>query len=528
MGSTPAEVKRDPEFDQPQDELAELRALLLGQQLVELQALRKRLDDPNLRADETSLVLAKAVALSTRRDRELQRAFHPIVEQALQVSVARNPGLLATSLAPIIGEAVRKAVANAFRGLVENVNVMLERSLSLESMKWRFEALRTGKTFGEIALLRSLRYKVQQVFLIHRETSLVLQHVSAEGEGVSEAELVSGMLSAIQDFVRDSFSSKRSQDLETMQAGEFTIWVHHGPQALLAGTILGTPPPELRNVFASANERIHQQFAAQLTNFSGDASAFDAARPILQECLLGRTSQPKKNQAWWLVGALALIVLAIATFGFVLHRRNARWDNYLALLSSQHGLVVTGAERTFGHYRVWGLRDPLSPDPRALAAEAGVPVADLETHFVEYQSLDKTFAETRSFETEQHQLETQMVLFPVNSSVLTSDQSVRLDNIEELLIKLDETAGKLGRKIHITLYGRADHTGAETKNATLSEERARRVYEALQERGIPADLLSAVGLGDSAPIRHGSAAYQLEVNRSVLLKVQAQSQGEKP
>ena len=67
-------------------------------------------------------------------------------------------------------------MANAFRSMAENLNFMMERSLSFESMKWRLEALRTGKSFGEIALLRSLRYKVQQVFLIHRETGSVLQY----------------------------------------------------------------------------------------------------------------------------------------------------------------------------------------------------------------------------------------------------------------------------------------------------------------------------------------------------------------
>ena len=59
MGSTPADLKRDPEYDPSHDELAELRALLLGQQIVELQALQKRLDDPNLRAEETSQILAR-------------------------------------------------------------------------------------------------------------------------------------------------------------------------------------------------------------------------------------------------------------------------------------------------------------------------------------------------------------------------------------------------------------------------------------------------------------------------------------
>ena len=74
MGSTPADLKRESEYDPDRDELAELRALLLGQQMVELQALQKRLDDPNLRAEETSLIISKAIALSIKRDGGMQRS----------------------------------------------------------------------------------------------------------------------------------------------------------------------------------------------------------------------------------------------------------------------------------------------------------------------------------------------------------------------------------------------------------------------------------------------------------------------
>ena len=191
MGSTPADLKRESEYDPDRDELAELRALLLGQQMVELQALQKRLDDPNLRAEETSQIINKAIALSIKRDGGLQRSLYPVVEQALKISVAKNPAILATSLAPLIGDAVRKAVAASLRSLTESINFTLERSLSWESLMWRFEAKRTGKSFGEIVLLRNLRYKVQQVVLIHRETGSVLQYVKAPGEGIKEAELMS-------------------------------------------------------------------------------------------------------------------------------------------------------------------------------------------------------------------------------------------------------------------------------------------------------------------------------------------------
>ena len=90
-----------------------------------------------------------------------------------------------------------------------------------------------------------------------------------------------------------------------------------------------------------------------------------------------------------------------------------------------------------------------------------------------------------------------MVLFPVNSSALLPEQGMRLDAIEEHINRLQEIASALGRQIHVTLYGRADQTGAETKNAALSKERAQVVLEALRERGIAPDMVTAVGLGDS-------------------------------
>ena len=51
---------------------------------------------------------------------------------------------------------------------------------------------------------------------------------------------------------------------------------------------------------------------------------------------------------------------------------------------------------------------------------------------------------------------------------------------------MQEIARDVGPQIHVTIYGRADQTGAESKNAALSKERAERVLEALRERGIAA------------------------------------------
>ena len=120
--------------------------------------------------------------------------------------------------------------------------------------------------------------------------------------------MVSGMLTAIQDFVRDSFGPGKSDELEVMQVGEFKLWLQHGPLALLAAVVSGQPPPELRQVFMRELEAIHRDFAPALQSFEGDAASLAGAECHLRQCLRGaRTSSARISYtAVWVVALLLL------------------------------------------------------------------------------------------------------------------------------------------------------------------------------------------------------------------------------
>ena len=128
---------------------------------------------------------------------------------------------------------------------------------------------------------------------------------------------------------------------------------------------------------------------------------------------------------------------------------------------------MTGAETQLGS--LLGCGDcviPMSPDPLNSPPKRTYPSIDLKPASWLTSRCTSTFRNAR-LSLPKDEARTADGAVSVNSSVLAADQSIRLDNIEESLDRLQETAGKLGRKIHIVLYGRADQTGAETKNATL-------------------------------------------------------------
>ena len=72
------------------------------------------------------------------------------------------------------------------------------------------------------------------------------------------------MLSAIQDFVKDSFNEKEQSGLDTIRFGELRLWSEVGPFATLVAVIRGNPPEELHEIVRDVLLRIHREYSAGL------------------------------------------------------------------------------------------------------------------------------------------------------------------------------------------------------------------------------------------------------------------------
>jgi OOP family OmpA-OmpF porin len=181
--------------------------------------------------------------------------------------------------------------------------------------------------------------------------------------------------------------------------------------------------------------------------------------------------------------------------------------------------VLTGAEESWGGYRLTGLRDPLSVDPEKLMRSSGIDPAKVTVRWEPYVSLDPRFEVSRRFLSEKGALEEQVLRFPVNSAQLGSEQLVKLDDIEAHLVNLQQNASSIGQKFVVEIRGHADPTGSEEKNATLSQARADAVLKALVSRGIRSEILRTEALGSSDPVRRATGTYVTELNRRVSFHV---------
>jgi outer membrane protein OmpA-like peptidoglycan-associated protein len=496
----------------PAEELAELRELLVGQELSILAEVESRVTDPAKRVNDVAEVLPAAI--KSGKAKGLREALEPIVERSFKASVRRNPKELADAIYPIIGPSIRTSIAAALREFAEALNQIVEKSASFRAIRWRIEAIVTGKPFSQILLARSLLYSVEQVFLIHRQSGLLLQHAAAKDAVLKDADMISGMLTAIQDFLTDSFA-EGGQELETVDAGRFKLWLTRSPKLLLAGAVSGTAPVELRKAFRSALDGIEETLQPEIANFKqDDLSVFEPAQPFLEKCLLGQSAPDKRKQAtlWPYVLVLALIILGIVGYQV---RQRSRWNSYIEALKAQPGIVVTSVERQGSSYRIAGLRDPGAANPMTLLRARGLDPGKAKFELEPYLSLNTPYESERALNSARDAVEGRIIRFDPGSSKLASSEA---DRIDDIMISIRQLV-TMRPDAKITITGRADETGTGETNEKLGLDRANRVGDAFKAQGIAESALTIVSVGNRQPLRPGSTDWDRAVNRSVSFKV---------
>jgi OOP family OmpA-OmpF porin len=560
--------------------LEAMRSVLIEQERTALARLQQKIDDPQQFAEAISAVLATAFELSGIRDERLAAVIAPTMERATQASIRKDPSQLVGILYPLMGPVIRKSIAESLDGTLRGLNQAFKHSLSWRGLKWRLEALRSGISFADVVLKHTVVFRVEHVFLIHRKTGLLLEHVAAPQVEGQDPQLVSGMLTAIQDFVKDSFVSPGGSagGLDSVRLGDLLVWCEEGPSAFLAAVIRGNPPEALHGIMRETLSRLHEELRTPLQEFNGDRSTLGDLATRLELCLKEQAQPPQKGISPWM-WALPLVALVLAASWIIQRSVEAsRVDAYVRNLQQLPGVVVTGKERRDGQWHITGLRDPLAADPANLLGPAKLDSDRVVGHWEPYQALNAAIVLQRltatlkppasvgfaldgntiravgtapqhwvdrarayinampvgsppvdiasikdiqdpSFIGLRDAIQARTISFDTNEPKPSAGQDAVMDEVAAQLSELIRVAKDLGFSARVMIVGHADATGRETVNLALSNARAEVVRSMLRARGIAPYFLLVRSAGALEPQQTTAAGQSEAINRRVTFSV---------
>lgn len=319
-----------------------LRALLLAEEREALARAERRLDT----LDDAQGNLPRNLPGLLRRApaKPMADALASPVASALGSAVRTQSKSIVEALFPVIGPLIRKSIAEALRGLMGDINGALEQSLTVRGLRWRLEAWRSGVPYAQVVLKHTLRYRIDHLFVIERDSGLVLRRESAPGLPDLDADAIAGMLTAIGHFVRDSVGRSASDSLEEARVGEYLLWVIDGPRASIACFIEGVPPDGLRTVLEQRLESIHAGLGD-----AGELAPQDVAGVDLDLAELARGGMPEgstrhASPRWPALLLFTAALVALAWYGLREWRWQERVEVLRTSLASHPGFVLTGLD----------------------------------------------------------------------------------------------------------------------------------------------------------------------------------------
>lgn len=349
-------------------EITRLRKLLLNLDDAELLKLKKLLNYPSDLAIELAKVLPEAVLFAAHENERLSTALVPTIENIITRSVAQNPNLLANALYPIIGRSIRKSINEEFKKLLLTFSELIENTFSLQALKWRYQALVTGRKYSEVVISNTIKYKAEHLFLIHRKTGLLLCDVHDEISRTADPDTISGMLKAITDFVHDSFENVGDSNLNLIELEDYQVIIEQGPYAILASLVRGYIIDNYRNLLEETLEKVHQEYNSSLSSFSGDTFMFEPSRELLKKCLVTEKKeayQKKKNMNIGIAVVIPIIIILLLWGGRAIYFK-MEWQKYIRSLETSENILLSQYGKNDGAYYVQGLIMPGTQHPDSL------------------------------------------------------------------------------------------------------------------------------------------------------------------
>jgi outer membrane protein OmpA-like peptidoglycan-associated protein len=499
--------------------------------------------------------IGAAIKEQIRLDRDvIANALAPEMGAAIKQQILLERDAMVDALYPVIGATISKYLSEAIRAINERV----ESTFSPEGISRKFRAKMQGVSEAELIFKESMPFQAQAVFLIQKDSGLVIVDLqrSSDDPDVSalESDMIAGMLTAIRTFVNDCIArSGNISELDAIDYGGSKIVLEVAGYCYLAVVIQGEPDKKFILKIRDTLAGLIQNYGKPIEQFEGDpdtipSAVFERLRPLLDKIDPEKSKKSSRTLSVLGLVALGLILVPWGFFQYrsmidrrleaktvnaiastpelAVYRLNVTADGDKLKLSGQlpnqylrNRVVQVTQQANQADYPKLAIDNQIvavdvPPDPSLAAAEVQRLTAILnQTPGTEIALSFKGDKITITGKVREPAIAAQItqalskipgVKYITNTvTVLPLELTTRVyfytgssDLRPEDTARILEAKAFLERypSYHLKILGRSDPVGDPFSNQQLATNRAQAVYEALVQRGVDRKRLSIIGL----------------------------------
>lgn len=502
----------------------------------------------NLDPETIANAIAPEIALSIREQIRLDQdaipqVLGPEMGKAIKAQIESERDAMVDALYPVIGSTISKYMVE----VVQDINRKVESTISPEGIKRKFQAKMQGVSEAELIFKESVGYHVRAIFLIDKNSGLIIQEIQLPGDKHLDSDMLAGMLTAIRSFANDCISS--GSELDLIDYGDWQIPLEVAGYCYLAVVVAGEPPRKFTTKIRQVLGEIILEHDEAIQNFNGNlANVPTGVRAKLEKLTQVDQDQPQKSPPfvlWWVL--IYILGLVLIPWGILNYRAKVA-DNIEQITATQldaapelsvyrldskvkSGKLIVSGRVSSEYLRIQAseitqeianrhnlqldnqivtVNVPVNPSlvtgeiqrltrlfnqqsQVAIETKYQPPVLNLKGFVLDestYQTISQSFSQIPGIEqiifnvSQKLPIVVQRIYFVSGSSELDfADNFSKINAVEELLQQYPQ--------LNLKLTGHSDGIGASEINQQLAKERCQNVKAALVSRGVDSNRLVA-------------------------------------
>ncbi len=270
-------------------------------------------EEINLAPEAIARAIAPEIAIAIREqirldDNAISQTLGPEMGKAIKAQIELERDAMVDALYPVIGSTISKYMVE----VVQAINSKVENTLSPEGIKRKIRAKIQGVSEAELIFQESVGCQVQAVFLIAKDSGVVIQEVQL-GEQQLNSDMIAGMLTAIRSFANDCIAS--GSELDAIDYGDWQIPIEVAGYCYLAVVLKGEPTKGFRSKIRQILGDIVLKHGKAIKQYEGDMATIPLEiKSMLEQLIEVETEQPAKSSfpstlLWLLAFILGLILI---------------------------------------------------------------------------------------------------------------------------------------------------------------------------------------------------------------------------
>lgn len=228
------------------------------------------------------------------------------------------------ALYPIMGGMISKYVTQAIKELMQSINNKIENGLSFDRYKRKAKAKMTGVSESELLLEESSDALITSMFVISKETSLLIAEAHLKDKKIDDPHIVASMASAIKDFINDwQKSSEFQNEVQILSYGNSSLYIESAGSVYVIAFLDAEPDYEQRGEINSFFASLVKEYSGFFQKFDGDDNAKEIGlishnmhAYLEKQELNANKDNNKKNPAKYIVYLLGFLLFSYGIYLF--------------------------------------------------------------------------------------------------------------------------------------------------------------------------------------------------------------------